>query len=452
MATSPIKVKSHPLHNFSLPHLKWAHKNHHPPPPPPPHHSNHHRFPLRDSPENDSANPPSFSKPPPFACSSASPQDQKSAEQRTDDGVEEEGEKQWKLRPRKLAVSFQTGKTTSYLGKCNGNEGSREEEVGPERQKRNKAVVDKKKRKIWISLTKEEIEEDVYSLTGSRPSRRPKKRPRNLQKHLDNVFPGLYLVGMSVDSYRVHFLEALDHLASIDPIELCNEAKVEHCRATRDLRNVTDVCMDESAVSSDPVIAFLLDEVVVKDWCKRTFKNILADLQVIYNFTVEQLNESLCSLLKFPVKLAGLANVLDVLESSFKGSLSAKLHDLYHLQENILKTKQHMEIITWCTRHKFLENVKSRHVNIASWRSQVRERKSAAIRRAWPDLFLYYLFDRHWTIPEDKWRDVVDDFAATCCITRHSLLESFVFYLLDDHTDEALQCEIIASRLSFSLI
>jgi E3 ubiquitin-protein ligase HOS1 len=37
------------------------------------------------------------------------------------------------------------------------------------------------------------------------------------------------------------------------------------------LTDVTDVCMDESAVSSDPVIAFLLDEVVVKDWCKRTF-------------------------------------------------------------------------------------------------------------------------------------------------------------------------------------
>lgn len=39
--------------------------------------------------------------------------------------------------------------------------------------------------------------------------------------------------------------------------------------------------MDESAVSSDPVIAFLLDEVVVKDWCKRTFKNIIAELQGI---------------------------------------------------------------------------------------------------------------------------------------------------------------------------
>jgi hypothetical protein len=48
------------------------------------------------------------------------------------------------------------------------------------------------------------------------------------------------------------------------------------------LTDVTDICMDESAVSSDPVIAFLLDEVVVKDWCKRTFKKITAELQVIW--------------------------------------------------------------------------------------------------------------------------------------------------------------------------
>lgn len=39
--------------------------------------------------------------------------------------------------------------------------------------------------------------------------------------------------------------------------------------------------MDESAVSSDPVIAFLLDEVVVKDWCKRAFKNIIEQVRGI---------------------------------------------------------------------------------------------------------------------------------------------------------------------------
>ncbi|CAA2973889.1 E3 ubiquitin- ligase HOS1 [Olea europaea subsp. europaea] len=245
------------------------------------------------------------------------------------------------------------------------------------------------------------------------------------------------------------------------------------------------------------------------------------------------MRESLNLLLKISVKLAGISMVLEVLESSFKGSFSAKLHDLHHLQESTLKTKQHMEIIIWCIRHQFLENVRSRHSDFASWCSLVQDRKSAASKRSWPDfylktessrqscstlfieealsnletdggnmdndieeisiaslqkdggsllsglkllgkggfypfetlraaadslflqgnsdmvvakqaIFLYYLFDRQWTVPDEKWRYIVDDFAATFSITRHSLLESFTFYLLDDHTDEALQ---EASRL-----
>ncbi|KAJ7003442.1 E3 ubiquitin-protein ligase HOS1-like [Populus alba x Populus x berolinensis] len=427
--------------------------------------------------------------------------------------------------------------------------------------------------------------------------------------------------------------EALEHLASIDLIELCSEAKVERCRATRDLRScgryvqyvlnscshaslcsecsqrcdicpicripipktgirlrprlyyeciesglvskrcderfqekedadnelttdvqrlyslfdvalennlvslichyVTDVCMDESAVSSDPVIAFLLDEVVVKDWCKRTFKNIIAELQGIYNLETEEMKTRLSLLLKLSVHLVGISNVLEVLELSFKDSLSAQLHDLQLLQENILKAKQHMEIIAWCVRHHFLENVGSRYSNLSSWRTVVLDRKSAAIKRSWPDvpnqsaessmqagslfiedalanleidqghmqgkgeeselalllkdgrlffrsklegfavcypfenlraaadvlflhgssdlvlakqaIFLYYLFDRHWAMPDESWRHIVDDFSATFGITRHSLLESLTFYLLDDHTEAALQeaCNIL---------
>ncbi|KAF9689782.1 hypothetical protein SADUNF_Sadunf01G0128000 [Salix dunnii] len=421
--------------------------------------------------------------------------------------------------------------------------------------------------------------------------------------------------------------EALEHLASIDLIELCSEAKVERCRATRDLRScgryvqhvlnscghaslctecsqrcdlcpicrtpipktgirlhprlyyecieagliskrcderfqekedvdneltadvqrlyslfdvalgnnlvslichyVTDICMDESAVSSDPVIAFLLDEVVVKDWCKRTFKKITAELQVIYNLEAEEMKTRLSLLLKLSVHLAGISNVLEVLESSFKDSLSARLHDLQLLQENISKAKQHMEIIAWCVRHHFLENVRSCYTDLSSWHSVVHERKSAAIKRAWPDIpnqhaessmlaaslfiedalanleigqnhmqemgeeselaplhkdgglfcrsklkglaasypfenlraavdvlflhgssdlvlakqaiFLYYLFDRHWTMPDESWRHIIDDFSATFGITRHSLLESLTFYLLDDNKEEALQ-------------
>ncbi|XP_058009511.1 E3 ubiquitin-protein ligase HOS1 isoform X2 [Hevea brasiliensis] len=435
--------------------------------------------------------------------------------------------------------------------------------------------------------------------------------------------------------------EALEHLASVDLIELCSEAKVERCRATRDLRScgryvqyalvscghsslcsecsqrcdlcpicripiaksnnrlrhrlyyecieagliskkcderfqekedgdnqstvdvqrlyslfdvamennlvslichyVTDICMDESAVSSDPVIAFLLDEVVVKDWCKRTFGNIVLELQGIYNLEAEEMKTRLNFLVKPSVQLAGLLNVLEVLESSFKGNLSAQLHDLQVLQESILKTKQHMEIMKWCIRHQFLENLKCCHGTFTSWCSVVRERKSAAIMRSWPDalnqsaesnmqtgslfiedalanleieqgyvqemgdelqlaslqkdrgsffrskvegvtgcypfeslraavdvlfihgssdlvvakqaILLYYIFDWHWTMLDGTWRHIVDDFAATFGITRDALLESLVFYLLDDHTDEALKeaCHLLPEISSPSI-
>ncbi|XVF52574.1 hypothetical protein PTKIN_Ptkin05aG0029200 [Pterospermum kingtungense] len=285
--------------------------------------------------------------------------------------------------------------------------------------------------------------------------------------------------------------------------------------------------MDETAVSSDAVTALLLDEKVVKDWVKQTFKNITTELQRIYYLELEEMTNRLGSLLKFSVHLAGLSSVLEVLDSSLKGRLQSQLHDLHHLQESILKTKQHLQIAIWCIRHQFLEHVRSRHANYTSWRNVVRERRLAATMRAWPDavdhsadssrqngslfiedalanldieqtydlemgeelgfaflqksgtlsffrskiegmtgcypfeslqtavdvlflhgssdlvvakqaIFLYYLFDRHWSRPEEEWRHIVDDFAASFGIGRHSLFESFTFCLLDDHTDEAL--------------
>ncbi|XP_068639102.1 uncharacterized protein [Aristolochia californica] len=57
--------------------------------------------------------------------------------------------------------------------------------------------------KLSISLSREEIEEDVWALTGSRPSRRPKKRLRNVQNKLDQTFPGLCLPTVSADRYRI---------------------------------------------------------------------------------------------------------------------------------------------------------------------------------------------------------------------------------------------------------
>nr|GEY91230.1 hypothetical protein [Tanacetum cinerariifolium] len=114
--------------------------------------------------------------------------------------------KPWKLRPRKSV--------TNGNGEVNGNgEGAGERSSG--RLLRTVEVVaaeavaeeeDREammKRRLWISLSKNEIEHDILMFTGAKPVRRPKKRNKIAQKNLDNVFPGLYLVGMSADSYRV---------------------------------------------------------------------------------------------------------------------------------------------------------------------------------------------------------------------------------------------------------
>jgi E3 ubiquitin-protein ligase HOS1 len=45
--------------------------------------------------------------------------------------------------------------------------------------------------------------------------------------------------------------------------------------------DITDVCLDENAVSSDPLLAFLLDEVVIKDWCKRAVNALISEIGVI---------------------------------------------------------------------------------------------------------------------------------------------------------------------------
>ncbi|MCL7035547.1 hypothetical protein MKW94_014860, partial [Papaver nudicaule] len=45
----------------------------------------------------------------------------------------------------------------------------------------------------------------------------------------------------------------------------------------------------------------------------------------------------------------------------------------------------------------------------------------------------------HWTKHDEDWRNIIDDLAASLSITRDLLLESLTFYLLDDHTDQALQ-------------
>ncbi|PAN29075.1 hypothetical protein PAHAL_5G200600 [Panicum hallii] len=66
-----------------------------------------------------------------------------------------------------------------------------------------KARADDTRAPFAVALTAEEVEEDVYALTGARPRRRPRKRPRVVQRQLDSLFPGLWLTEITADAYKV---------------------------------------------------------------------------------------------------------------------------------------------------------------------------------------------------------------------------------------------------------
>ncbi|XP_019422484.1 PREDICTED: uncharacterized protein LOC109332109 [Lupinus angustifolius] len=240
MATAP--VKSQPLHNFPLSFLKWGStttaKNNHP------NSNNHHHHRFRrptsssdlppslspDHPSDADSEPPRFgprtSRNNRFAFRSSPKQlsnndqtEDEASETKTEGAVaeaEEAIQKPWNLRPRK-----QSAAPVVAIGVKNGNGEVRERvhsaaennagTVKSLRVRGDTSMVmqcgerkkELKKNKFWIALSKEEIEEDIFVMTGSRPNRRPKKRPKNVQKQMDFVFPGLWLVGVTADAYKV---------------------------------------------------------------------------------------------------------------------------------------------------------------------------------------------------------------------------------------------------------
>ncbi|XP_019446060.1 PREDICTED: uncharacterized protein LOC109349637 isoform X1 [Lupinus angustifolius] len=235
MATAP--VKSQPLHNFPLSFLKWGgtstSKNNHPS-------SNHHHRRFRrptssssdllppsspDHPSEPDSDPPRHGsrtsrnnrfavRHSPKQISNNDETDEEVADNKkrggdTEDAAveaEETVQKPWNLRPRR-----QPAVPVIAIGAKNAN-GEVQEPVHSVRVRGDTSMMmvqcgerkkEMKKNKFWIALSKEEIEEDIFVMTGSRPNRRPKKRPKNVQKQMDSVFPGLWLVGVSADAYKV---------------------------------------------------------------------------------------------------------------------------------------------------------------------------------------------------------------------------------------------------------
>ncbi|XP_026662610.1 uncharacterized protein LOC113463073 [Phoenix dactylifera] len=67
---------------------------------------------------------------------------------------------------------------------------------------------DDKKRtraKLHVKLSKEEIEDDLIAMTGSKPPRRPKRKHKmSVQNRLNSIFPGFGLPEtISADRYKV---------------------------------------------------------------------------------------------------------------------------------------------------------------------------------------------------------------------------------------------------------
>lgn len=77
----------------------------------------------------------------------------------------------------------------------------------PVKEKKKVVVVagnnNNEKVKFSVSLSKEEVEQDFWALLGARPPRRPKKRPRIVQRQLNTLFPGLWLAEITAESYKV---------------------------------------------------------------------------------------------------------------------------------------------------------------------------------------------------------------------------------------------------------
>ncbi|KAJ6685992.1 hypothetical protein OIU79_015905 [Salix purpurea] len=210
MASSTTVKPHQPLHNFPLQDLKWSMN-------PSNNATNHHRSRCSKSPHRDAAADLDgdggifirlrTNKNCSGSSSSKCMVDDVAADAGDLDSaavvedVEESMPKTWNLRPRRAVNKGLNGSggTVKIGGGAVQEIKSQEKEKVKEKEKEKE-----KKLRFSIPLTREEIEEDIYSLTGSKPARRSKKRAKHVQKQLDCLFPGMWLASITPECYKVH--------------------------------------------------------------------------------------------------------------------------------------------------------------------------------------------------------------------------------------------------------
>ncbi|KAK1408894.1 hypothetical protein QVD17_41026 [Tagetes erecta] len=114
---------------------------------------------------------------------------------------EESLPKTWNLRPRRPPINHK--QNNIGLPKIGSSPLTVNKLASEVKLNDHTNLMTSKKHKFSISLAREEIEEDIFSITGAKPNRRPKKRSRTVQKQLDTLFPGLWLGTITADSYKV---------------------------------------------------------------------------------------------------------------------------------------------------------------------------------------------------------------------------------------------------------
>ncbi|KAK9278947.1 hypothetical protein L1049_028529 [Liquidambar formosana] len=215
MAMAPKRSK--PLHNFSLPCLKWGSQKFLrcmkiPPntkPPTPPLHRRSHTKPINIRPSKSTVNEDRDNGLDAVrqklmldlivAANNMEVSMIQGVVTEEDDSAAAEAAaaKPWNLRARRAASKVplpppSEEKRNSILSPARGENGN-----GKRTERKEKVM------KFSVSLSKEEIEADFAAMIGTRPSRRPKKRAKMVQRQLDSVFPGLWLTEITPDSYKV---------------------------------------------------------------------------------------------------------------------------------------------------------------------------------------------------------------------------------------------------------
>ncbi|THU45943.1 hypothetical protein C4D60_Mb02t23290 [Musa balbisiana] len=116
--------------------------------------------------------------------------------------------KPWNLRTRRAACSapsengeylypvLASGSSSLFVAEksCPAAEMMKRKSSGSENGERQK---------FSVSLSRDEIEQDIWAIKGRKLPRRPKKRLRIVQRQLDLLFPGLWLSEVTPETYRI---------------------------------------------------------------------------------------------------------------------------------------------------------------------------------------------------------------------------------------------------------